>query len=170
MDTIVQVLLKQRRRVTAYAAAIVRNVHAADDIFQQVVLAALEQKTEFRDTGHLLAWSLRAARHRAVDQVRGQKLRPLPEKVLDLLEARWAEAEGGGWSDQAEALSRCLDRLAKHSRDLLEMRYAGGMNATDIAAKLSRTVAAIYQSLSRIHRALRECAEGELAGAKKAPS
>ena len=42
MDTIVQALLKERRRVTAYAAAVVRDVHAADDIFQQVVLAALE--------------------------------------------------------------------------------------------------------------------------------
>ena len=41
-DTIVQVLLRERLRVTALAAAVVRDVHAADDIFQQVVLAALE--------------------------------------------------------------------------------------------------------------------------------
>src|SRR4051812_22007144 len=95
MDTIVQFLLKERRRVTAYAAAVVRNVHTADDIFQQVVLSALEQRAQFRDTDHLLAWSLRATRHRAVDLVRTQKLRPLPDNVLDLLEAKWADAEAG---------------------------------------------------------------------------
>ena len=39
-DTIVQVLLRERLRVTALAAAVIRDVHAADDIFQQVVLAA----------------------------------------------------------------------------------------------------------------------------------
>jgi DNA-directed RNA polymerase specialized sigma24 family protein len=44
------------------------------------------------------------------------------------------------------------------------MRYANGMSAAAIAAKLSRTAAAVYQSLSRTHRALRECVEAELAG------
>src|SRR3954463_14416993 len=81
MDMIVQTLLKERRRVTAYAAAVVRDVHAADDIFQQVVLAALEARARFRDAEHLMAWSLRAARHRAVDQIRGRRMRPLPDEV-----------------------------------------------------------------------------------------
>jgi RNA polymerase sigma-70 factor (ECF subfamily) len=84
--------------------------------------------------------------------------------VLDLLESRWAEPDGGGWSDRAEALDRCVGGLADHARDLLRLRYANGMTAAAIAAKLSRTAAAVYQSLSRIHRALRECVEGELAG------
>ncbi|MBY0513593.1 MAG: hypothetical protein K2P78_06740, partial [Gemmataceae bacterium] len=87
-DTVVQVLLQERRRVTAFAAAVVRDVHAADDIFQQVVLTALEGRARFRDADHLLAWSLRAARHRAVDQVRGRRPQPLPDDVLDLLERR----------------------------------------------------------------------------------
>lgn len=169
MDTIVQVLLKERRRVTAYAAAVVRSVHAADDIFQQVVLTALEDRAQFRDAGHLLAWSLRTARHRAVDVVRGQKLRPLPNDILDLLEARWSDP-AGDWSDQAEALNRCVGRLGGHARDLLRMRYGAELPTPAIAAKLSRTVAAVYQSLSRIHRALRECVEGELTTSRKVPS
>ena len=63
-DTVVQVLLRERMRVTALAVAVVRDVHAADDIFQQVVLSALEATARFRDTDHVLAWAFRAARHR----------------------------------------------------------------------------------------------------------
>src|SRR5438874_1159446 len=102
-DTIVQVLLRERLRVTALAAAVVRDVHAADDIFQQVVLAALEARAQFRDTEHVLAWSLRAARHRAIDLARGRHLRSLPGEVLDLLESRWADPAGAAWSDRGEA-------------------------------------------------------------------
>jgi len=162
MDTIVQVLLRERRRVTAYAAAIVRNVHVADDIFQQVVLTALEDRAHFRDSGHLMAWSLRTTRHRAVDSVRRQQLRPLPNEVLDLLEAHWTESDSNGWSDRAEALNRCVGRLADQARELLQMRYGNDMTAHAIARRLGRSDAAVYQSLSRIHRALRACVEGEL--------
>ena len=164
MDTIVQTLLKERRRVTAYAAAVVRDVHAADDIFQQVVLAALEVRARFRDAEHLMAWALRMARHRAVDVVRGRRMRPLPDEVLDLLEGQWGDPAAAGWTDRGEALHGCLGRLDKNARELLQMRYADGMSAAAIAGKLSRTAAAVYQSLSRIHRSLRRCVERELAG------
>ena len=64
-DEVVQVLLRCRLRIAGVAAAIARDVHAADDIFQQVVLSALEDKGHFRDSEHLLAWAVRAAKHRA---------------------------------------------------------------------------------------------------------
>src|SRR4051812_35545652 len=86
-DSIVEVLLRERLRITAAAAAVARDVHSADDVFQQVVLSALQHRAEFRSTDHLLAWSLRAARHRALDMARRRQLRPLPDDVLDLLDA-----------------------------------------------------------------------------------
>src|SRR5262245_60055626 len=110
-DELVQVLLRERLRVAAVAAAIVRDVHAADDIFQQVVLAALEDRERFDDPNHVLAWAIRAARHRAIDLARRRRLRSLPDEVLDLLEARWTEPSRSGWSDRLEALHRCLGRL-----------------------------------------------------------
>jgi RNA polymerase sigma-70 factor (ECF subfamily) len=162
-DAVVQVLLRERRRVAAVATGIVRDVHAADDIFQQVVLAALESRGQFREPGHVLAWALRAARHRAVNLATRRRLRPLPDDVLDLLEARWADPAGGPVPDQVEALHRCLGKLAAPARDLLRMRYDDGLTAAAIAGRLRRTVDAVYQSLSRVHRSLRECIRRESA-------
>lgn len=156
-DVIVQILLRERLRVTALAASIVRDVHAADDIFQQVVLAALEARAQFREAEHVLAWSLRAARHRAVDLARNRLLRPLPDEVLDLLEARSVDPAGASWSDRSEALHHCLGQLTPSARQLLQMKYAEGLTALAIAERLQRTADAVYQSLSRLHRCLRDC-------------
>ena len=168
-DTIVQVLLRERLRVTALAAAVIRDVHAADDIFQQVVLAALEARSHFRDTDHVLAWSFRAARHRALDLARNRRLHSLPDEVLDLLESRWTDPAAVAGSDRGEALHRCLGRLAAPARELLQMKYADGLTAVAIADKLRRTSNAIYQNLCRIHRSLRECVEQELTGRQSPP-
>jgi len=169
-DTIVQVLLRDRLRVTALAASVVRDVHAADDIFQQVVLSAIEGHTQFRSPEHLLAWSLRTARHRAVDLARSRQLRPLPDEVLDLLEARSAEPVAVEWSDRDEALHHCVGRLAASAQRLLQMKYGEGLTAGVIARRLGRTPDAIYQSLSRIHRCLRECVERQLSGFTAQPA
>ena len=163
-DTIVQVLLRERLRVTALAAAVVRDVHAADDIFQQVVLTALEARSHFRDTDHVLAWSFRAARHRALDLARSRHLRSLPDEVLDLLESRWTNPAAVAGSDRSEALHRCLGRLGPPARELLRMKYADGLAAAVIADRQRRTVGAVYQNLCRVHRSLKDCVEKELAG------
>jgi len=174
-DTIVQVLLRERLRVTALAVAVVRDVHAADDIFQQVVLSALEAAPRFRDVDHVLAWSFRAARHRALDLARHRRLQSLPEEVLDLLESRCVDESLSTETDRGEALHRCLARLASPARELLQMRYVDGLSATTIADRQHRTTGAVYQKLCRIHRALRECvehdlAEREVAHAREVPS
>ena len=62
-NAIVEVLLRERVRISASVLPILRDVHAGDDVFQQVVLQALEGREQFREPEHLLAWSLRAARH-----------------------------------------------------------------------------------------------------------
>ena len=132
------------------------------------MLSALEAREDFHDPDHVLAWSLRAARHRALDWARRRQLRPLPDDVLDLLEAPSGDPAGVGWSDRGEALHHCLDRLAPSARGLLQMKYGEGLTATVIATRLRRTADAVYQSLSRIHRMLRDCVRQRLGEADSA--
>lgn len=160
-DAVVQVLLRERLRITGIAAAIVRDPHAADDVFQQVVLNALKPGVELADADHVLAWAVRTARHRALDAAHRRRLLPLPDETLDRLEAQWTRPEG--WSDRAEALHRCLGHVAGPTREVLRLRYAEGLSAVVIAGRLHRTAEAVYQSLSRAHRALRDCVDRELA-------
>ena len=81
------------------------------------------------------------------------------------MEADWADPEPG-WSDQAEALHRCLGQVAEPAREVLRLRYADGLSAVAIAGKLRRTVDAVYQMLSRTHRAAAEV-RGTRAGPRR---
>ncbi len=161
IETAVQVLLRRRLRLVAVAAAIVRDVDAADDIFQQVVLAALQQHEELRDEEHLLAWAVRVTRHRAVDWARRRQVQTLPSDLLDLLQSTWGDPAGVGISDQVEVLNRCISKLGDPARELLRLKYHEGLAMPELVERLQRSADALYQALSRIHRSLRECIERE---------
>jgi RNA polymerase sigma-70 factor, ECF subfamily len=161
-NTIVQILLRERVRISASVLAILRDAHAADDVFQQVVLQALQGSEHFREPEHLLAWALRVARHRALDSLPRHATHCLDGAVLELLEQQWNAAPADEVSARVEALHRCMDKLPDQARQLLRLRYEDGLRCTSVAERLGRTVDAVYQSLSRIHRQLRQCVEARL--------
>ncbi len=164
-DVVVACLLRHRLRLMAVAAGIVRNPHDADDTFQQVVLTALESRGQLNDAEHLLAWAVRAIRHRAIDLARRKMLGVLSGRALDLLEAEWGDPAESAESEQAEILWGCLEKLTPAARTLVKLRYADGMPVPLIADHMNRTTDAVYQLLSRTHRALRTCVEVETNGA-----
>lgn len=168
LPSVVQHLLRDRVRITAVALAVLRNAHDADDVFQQVMLAAVEGKDVFREPEHLRAWALRAARHRAIDQARTRHLEVLDAGALDALEAHWATAPADNGSARADALDRCLGALPARHRELLRLRYEGGLDGAELARRLGRSTEAVYQTLSRLHRRLKECVEYHLG--RRAPS
>jgi RNA polymerase sigma-70 factor, ECF subfamily len=164
-NAVVQLLLRERVRISASVLAMLRDVHAADDVFQQVVLQALQSREQFREPEHVIAWAFRAARHRAIDLVQKRGAGRLDEGVLDLLEEQWVAVPVDGLSPRVEALQRCLDKLPPPAQRLLQLRYEDGLRCSAVAQQLGRTVDAIYQNLSRIHRQLRQCVERQLKGA-----
>jgi DNA-directed RNA polymerase specialized sigma24 family protein len=106
---------------------------------------------------------LRTTRHRSVDHARRKQLRSLSTEVQDLLEAEWGDPAGVGSPENVEALKRCVGKLDAPARDLLQMKYSDGLTAAAIAARMRRSIDAVYQNLSRLHRALRACVERSLA-------
>jgi RNA polymerase sigma-70 factor (ECF subfamily) len=164
-QTVVQILLRERVRLSASVIAILRDHHAADDVFQQVVLQALQSCGQFREPEHVLAWALRTARHRALDILGKSRPQCLDNGVLRLLEEQWASVPATEVSARVEALQGCLERLPEQARQLLRLRYEDGLSCSAVARRLRNTVAAVYQSLSRVHRQLRLCVERRLAAA-----
>lgn len=152
-------LLANRFRVLAVAAMVLREHHLADDVFQQVVMKAIENPAQFKDAGHLLAWALRTARHRAIDAARGRREQRLDEGVYELLEAHVAELPSRHFTDRRDALQKCLDGLPTAAKKILRLRYDDELSCGQIAGKLGQSLDAVYQRLSRLHRALRDCVD-----------
>ncbi len=151
-------LLRERVKLLAYIAAIVRDDHLAEDVFQEVAVLAVRKRDEIRDAGHFLAWMRLTARHRALKVLR-QKRRCLflDEALLDQMDEQWAERDATSASDLVEALAHCLEGLSPHARNLVRLRYVDGISGSRLAEVVDRSLNAVYVALSRIHRSLGDC-------------
>ncbi len=158
---ILRIVMKSRDRIAAAAWVVVRDAHAAEDIFQDVVLKALTKEVSFEAEGALLSWAFITARRGGIDWLRRHRreLTGLDSEILELLEHEWLSETANRGERRFEALRACLKTLPEKSCLLLQLRYFEGNSCTEVARKLGAELNAVYKRLSRLHRGLRECVE-----------
>lgn len=163
-ETILRHLFAARQRLSATAWVIVRDAHAAEDIFQNVALKSVTREVSFEHEGALLSWATVSAKREAIDWLR--KRRPetlgLEPDVLDLLDHEWQTKPSAPEGARMEALRECLDGVPANSRQLLQLRYFEGRPCQEVAGMLGAGVEAVYQRLSRLHRQLKQCVDQRL--------
>lgn len=167
-ELLVKTLLDARPRLIAGTMAVLRDVHQAEDVFQEVMIKALRMQESFSDEAGLLAWARVSMRNLGIDHIRraGRLDTILSEMALDAVAEVWEENAGANPS--LAALRACLEKLPQESKRLLRLRYDEGRSGRDLAALLRRSEDAVYKALSRLHAALRKCAEERLAQMKEA--
>ena len=165
-DQIVTTLFAHRGRLSAAIWLIVRDVHLAEDVFQEVAIKATSQTDQFQSASHLLSWSHVCARNAALNLLRSRKkhMVSLDESIIEQLEVEWAN-EGAAVDQRIDALQECLAALPQESRDALRLRYAEGRTCQEVAARLGLKLDATYQRISRLHLALRQCVERKFSNA-----
>lgn len=165
-DTIVRALLTERARLFAFIWSIVRDLHIAEDVFQEVSLLALNKREEIESAEALPHWFRGVARHKALKAIAAKGRSPvtLDDQLIEMMEPHWAAAEQSSASDAAEALRRCLGGLNENNRRLVTMRYAQGMSGVEVAKRLNRTAETVYKALSRVHNTLADCVRRRMNG------
>jgi len=80
--------MKSRDRIAAAAWVVVRDAHAAEDIFQNVALKALTKEVSFEAEGAVLSWAFITARREGIDWLRRHRreLTGLDSEVLEMVE------------------------------------------------------------------------------------
>lgn len=167
---LVKTLLDARPRLIAATLAVLRDVHQAEDVFQEVMIKALRMRDSFSDEAGLLAWARVSMRNQGIDFVRraGRLETILSELALDAVVDRLAE--DGDPNPRLAALRHCVASLPPESRQLLRLRYDEGRSGRDLASLLRRSEDAVYKALSRLHAALRKCTAERLATHPGTPS
>ena len=158
---ILRIVMKSRDRIAAAAWVVVRDAHAAEDIFQNVALKALKCEIDFPAEGALLSWAFITARREAIDWLRRQRreLTGLDTETLELLEQDWLSEPAQQGETRMEALRMCLKTLPAKSSQLLRLRYFEGNACAEVAEKLGMRLDALYKRLSRVHQGLKTCIE-----------
>lgn len=166
---VLQTLMRWRTRVSAATWVVVRDTHAAEDIFQNVVVKALTTEAFFETEAALLSWTFITARREGIDWLRRQRreVATLDAQLFELLESDWQREALPQPNLRVEKLQECLEALPSESRQLLKLRYFDGLNCGAVAGQLRVELDAVYKRLSRLHVALKQCVEGKLAAIRQ---
>ena len=161
---VLQALMRSRTRVSAAAWVVVRDAHAAEDIFQNVALKAMTRDVTFDNESALLSWALITARREGIDWLRRHKREAcgLDAGILDLLEREWQSHPVQPAGARIEALQSCLEAAPESARQILKLRYFEGYTCEEVADRMGVGLDAVYKRVSRLHESLRSCIEGKL--------
>ncbi len=161
---ILQALMKVRARLSAAAWLVVRDTHAAEDIFQSVALTAMTRDVSFESEASLLSWAFITARREGIDWLRRHQRESLglDSEILALLDREWQNTPTHPSGAKIDALRDCLADAPESARRLLKLRYVDGYSCEIAADKMGVGLNAIYKRLSRLHESLKNCINGKL--------
>ncbi|MEW6568113.1 MAG: sigma-70 family RNA polymerase sigma factor [Chloroflexota bacterium] len=149
-------------RIYRYIAARVQDRSAAEDLTSEVFLSVLENLQAYRPNSAFGAWIFTIARNSVVSHHRqAQPLGSLDEDNVPWLAADRREGPGRwGDRDDLDLLAQALRGLDDGDRELLSLRFAGGLTYREVAKILGRTPGSVKMAIHRLlHRLERQLEE-----------
>lgn len=154
------------RSIRALLLASTGDMNLVDDLLQNVAIALWKKWPEYDPERPFRAWALGVAR---IEILRWRRSTVRDRIQLDvqfldqLVEAADRAAEGA--EPSLEMLGQCLGGVQGDAREVLNLKYKGGMCSRQIAERMGKGVGAVEMILTRTRRALRECIKRKLAEA-----
>ena len=159
-DRFVQYFVEQRTLLYALIHALVRDPHAAEDIFQETSLVLFREADRFQEGTDFGAWARSIARNRAREHFKKRRQTvPLSEAAENAVVLAHQEIKAEWWRLRREALTRCLEPLGAEIRKVFELYYGESLTTDRIARLLGRSGTAIRLTLCRTRKKLAECAQ-----------
>jgi len=137
-----------------YARHLARSVHDAEDIVQEVSLAAVAEPRALLAGADPGAYLRGMTRHMASRHARRFRRDPVLEAIM---ETAWEEPVPPFDAAEREALRSCMSQLAEKTRKVLAWRYEEGLNSRQIAGRLGTSADAVRMALVRARRELARC-------------
>lgn len=142
---------------------IVRDTATAEDLLQDVFWQVWENANQYRGSGAALAWMMRVARNRALDQLRRQRVRPPTvsddAEEVEKVPAAVSTEETVEMQMRRAQVQRALESIPEEQRLCLELAYFEGLSQREIAEQTNLAVGTIKSririGLEKVERVLR---------------
>jgi len=160
-------VLEYRARLFPYLLHLVGNAHEAEDLFQDLSVAVLENPSMLTRAGDVFAYLRGVARHLASGRRRLQAR--TGESLRRWTEWAWEADPGDDSADedrrrQVAALHHCREGLQPTAQKLLTLRYDQGLDLKAISDTLGSSEGAVKMMFLRVRQALAKCIRARLAG------
>lgn len=145
---------------------VLRQREDAEDVVQEVFLAAWRGFATFRGESRFSTWLHRIAVTRALNHLdrAAEKIRRASDPVEAPDEGKWTDPSPSPLQELAaselqERLARCLDKLPGAWRAVVSLRDAEEMSYEGIASALGIALGTVRSRLARARLSLKECIE-----------
>ena len=141
-------------KIYRYTYSRVHHHESAEDITSQVFHDAYKSIEQYRPIAPFSAWLFTIARRRIADSFRGEK--PTEALTDDVPQESQGILTGIIKKEDLEDLVEQLQLLDDRERELLRLRFAGGMRYKDIAVLVEKTPGAVKIAIYRLLDRLKE--------------
>jgi RNA polymerase sigma-70 factor (ECF subfamily) len=143
-------------RLLFYLRRLLGTPADAEDVRQEVWITVVRKLHTLEDPGAFRAWIYRVARHRGISWLRKRRVDvPLDEAALDEVVVESETDEAGLGPEDAAAVYAALDTLARGQREILSLRFLGGLTYAEIAGVLDCRIGTVRSRLHYAKGALR---------------
>lgn len=152
--SIEELIMENYEKLKSYCQRLARDFHLGEDICQEVLRKALENKDSFKPDQPILPWLLKAAKNLFIDIYRKEKQKRIDE---------FGEADAAVY-DQSFEKSESLEiisvfafsSLTDKQRKAIELVYYDGMDIEEAAKAMGLSYKGFYSLLKRAESKLRD--------------
>lgn len=165
IDLYTHIVRCHHRDVYRIVSAMLYRQDQAEELAQEVFVAAFEHLDQFKLHGDFGRWIKEIARNtvrmelrrRSREERRRDSCRELLPQILD------NETSSEEEQQRLAALAECRQRLAPKLASVFHLRYAENLSLQEIAGKIQSTAEAVRKILARGRLMLRDCIQEKMA-------
>ena len=166
-DLFGELLKANQSLIRSYIRSIGVASSSVDDIAQEALLIAYKRFSTYDRKAEFAAWVCTIARHLVWNDRRktSNRYKLLHQHLTDYMVSRDPSdilADNEVESLERMALRECMKKIPEENRKLVETRYHGNQEPTEMAEKLGMRPDSIRHRLMRVRKALRHCIEVKL--------
>ncbi len=148
-------------RVYAYVGSLLRDRAAAEDVTAQAFERAYRKRRSYRrGKGSADAWLFGIARNAALDELRRRKRHAGLHSEPEDADAAATAHEQAETALRRQVVRAALDQLEPRERELVALKFMGGLSNTEIARVLglseSNTSTKLHRTITKLREACRD--------------
>ena len=133
-------------RIANYVFARIGDKNEAEDIASEVFLKALDSLSSYQERGlPMQAWLFKIAHNMVVDYLRKASKNRTVSIDSVVIEDHTDPAEQAEQNIKMEAVRKAMEKLSPDQREVLQLRFLGGLSCKETAAAMGKNDGAVRE-------------------------